>query len=279
MQLQVQIDPAPVACVTPSLAGIPETMLYTLYARAAEARREDGLLHDPELLRIYDRIDYDFEGRFGTPNRLLALRAALIDGALRRWLARHPEGLVVSLGEGLETQSYRVDNGRMRWLSLDLPEAIRLRELFIAPCGRFQHRAADATDLAWIDRLDPGVATCIVAQGLFMYLEQDSVRGILTAIAARLPGAEVIFDLVSRETSTETYEGHAVTENYDLPLMPWGLNRNEVLPTLRRWAIDAREVELFPYRLGQRRSNLVEAVLNRLVPGRRHQFSLVRLAF
>jgi O-methyltransferase involved in polyketide biosynthesis len=32
----------------------------------------------------------------------------------------------VSLGEGLETQGRRVDNGRLRWLSVDLPDAIRL---------------------------------------------------------------------------------------------------------------------------------------------------------
>jgi hypothetical protein len=34
----------------------------------------------------------------------------------------HPDGCVVSLGEGLATQSRRGDNGRMQWLPIDLPD-------------------------------------------------------------------------------------------------------------------------------------------------------------
>ena len=37
----------------------------------------------------------------------------------------HPAGTVVALGEGLETQFWRPDNGRVRWLSVDLPAADR----------------------------------------------------------------------------------------------------------------------------------------------------------
>jgi O-methyltransferase involved in polyketide biosynthesis len=42
----------------------------------------------------------------------------------RRFLAANPDGTVVALGEGLETQFWRVDNGRVRWLTVDLPETI-----------------------------------------------------------------------------------------------------------------------------------------------------------
>jgi hypothetical protein len=34
---------------------------------------------------------------------------------VRRFLVEHPEGTVVALGEGLETQFWRVDNGLVRW--------------------------------------------------------------------------------------------------------------------------------------------------------------------
>jgi hypothetical protein len=82
---------------------------------------------------IQSAINYDFAGHFGVPLGSLAARAVEIDRALRSWLDRHPEGIIVSLGEGLGTQSRRVDNGRMRWLTVDLPDAIRLREHFLNP--------------------------------------------------------------------------------------------------------------------------------------------------
>ncbi len=267
------------APVVPALASIPETMLYTLYARAAEARREDGLLQDPDGLRIFDRIDYDFAGRFGAPNRRLALRAASIDAALRRWLVSHPDGLIVSLGEGLETQAARVDNGRMRWLSVDLPEAIALREIFIPPTERFGHLAASATDLGWLDRLPSAAGVCVVAQGLFMYLDQAEVTRLLRAIAERLPGCEVIFDVVSRQTSALTRQGHRVSDQYDLPVMPWGLNRTEIRAAVRRWGLRPVAMEFLPYRFGRRFPPAIDAVLDRVLPSRRDQFSLIRLAF
>ncbi|MFC7538591.1 class I SAM-dependent methyltransferase [Siccirubricoccus deserti] len=135
---------------------MPETMLWSLYNRAAEAARPDGVLRDPESLRIMQALDYDFAGHFGTPGGSLAARAAAIDGALAAWLGEHPEGLVISLGEGLETQSRRVDNGRMRWLSVDLPEAIGLRERFLPPTERFRHLAASALDPGWMAAAEPG---------------------------------------------------------------------------------------------------------------------------
>ena len=42
------------------LAGVPETLLWTLYNRASDARRADGLLHDPLAVQIADAIDYPF---------------------------------------------------------------------------------------------------------------------------------------------------------------------------------------------------------------------------
>jgi O-methyltransferase involved in polyketide biosynthesis len=88
--------------IAPDLCGVPNTMLWALHNRAMEARR-DSVLDDPASERIYQSLDYDFDRNFGIPSGLLAARGAAIDDVLRRWIARHPNGIVVSLGEGLET--------------------------------------------------------------------------------------------------------------------------------------------------------------------------------
>ena len=108
------------------LSGTPETLLWNLGRRAAAARARRPLLKDPRAVEIVDRLDYDF-GDASRGAGWHAVRVATFDAAIRRFLARHPSGPVVALGEGLETQFWRVDNGRMRWISVDLPEALELR--------------------------------------------------------------------------------------------------------------------------------------------------------
>ncbi len=233
----------------PHLTDVPETMLWALYNRAAEAGRTDGVLADPDSVRIHKSIDYDFQGHFGSPAGSLAVRAVAIDDVLRQWLKRHPDGLVVSLGEGLETQSRRVDNGTMRWLSVDLPEAIAFREQFLKPTDRFRHIAASALDVAWMDGLDTEHGVFIVAQGLLMYLRPEAVRGLLSTIANRFPGAEMVFDVVPRWFSSLTAIGLRQTPQYRLPPMPWGLDRDEAASTLRRWHPRLTAVAFLDYRL------------------------------
>jgi O-methyltransferase involved in polyketide biosynthesis len=233
--------------IAPGLAGVSETMLWALHNRASEARRPDGILRDDDSVRIHEAIDYDFARRFGDPAGTLAARAAEIDRALRVWLQHHPDGFVVSLGEGLETQARRVDNGRMRWLSVDLPDAIRLRERFLAPTDRLRHIAVSALDPAWMDAVDPSSGVFIVAQGLLMYLDPATVQQLFTAIADRFPGVEMVFDVVPRWFSSLTLRGLHQTPHYRLPPMPWGINRNEVGPTLRRWVPGLGDVTFLDY--------------------------------
>ncbi|WP_419757536.1 class I SAM-dependent methyltransferase [Acidisoma sp.] len=221
--------------IAPGLAGVPETMLWSLHNRACEARRDDAILIDPHSLTIHAAMQYDFARHFGDPGGSLAVRAAAIDRAVRLWLETHPDGLVVSLGEGLETQAQRVDNGRMRWLSVDLPEAIRLRERFIAPTGRFRHVAASALDAGWMDEVDDTSGLFVVAQGLLMYLDPASVRRLLAGIAERFPGVELVFDVVPPWFSRLTVIGFQQTPHYRLPVMPWGIGRDDIAATLRGW--------------------------------------------
>ncbi len=227
--------PAPRDGIVPGITGVSETMLWSLYHRACEARRDDGVLIDPDSVHIQSAIDYDFPRHFGDPGGLLAARAAEIDRVLRAWIERHPEGTIVSLGEGLETQGRRVDNGRMRWLSVDLPDAIRLRERFLAPSARFRHAAVSALDPAWMDEVDASAGVFIVAQGLLMYLPPERVRQLFVGIADRFPGADMAFDAIPRWFSELTMRGLNQTVSYRLPRMPWGINRDEVEPTLRCW--------------------------------------------
>lgn len=113
------VEPIPV-----DLSGVPETLLGNLGRRAAAARA--GALQDPVAVEVVDRLDYDF-AEFVRGARLHAVRVVTFDRAVRRFLGSHPAGTVVALGKGLETQFWRLDNGQVRWLTVDLPEPMDLR--------------------------------------------------------------------------------------------------------------------------------------------------------
>ncbi|WP_426753723.1 class I SAM-dependent methyltransferase [Myxococcus sp. Y35] len=263
----------------PNLTGIPETMLWTLHNRAGEAKRPDGILKDAEAVRIYDAIDYDFEKSFGRAEASHAVRAVETDQAIRAWLASHPDGFVVSLGEGLETQAQRLDNGQLRWLSVDLPEAIAIRERFLTPTERLRHSPVSALDRAWMEQVDASKGVFIVAQGLFMYFEEDEVRRLLVDIAERFPGAELVFDTIPRWFSRQTLKGLRRTRAYQLPRMPWGINRDEVEATLKRWEPRIARVDLQPYAFPRGLHRLIYSALNQTPWVKERVPSLVHVRF
>lgn len=235
-----------------NLTGVPETMLWTLYNRAGEARRADAFLLDPDCVRIYESIDYDFARRFGRPDSSHPMRSRIFDDALRPWLSTHPGGTVVELGAGLETQFSRVDDGRVQWLCVDLPEALAVRERFLPSTDRCRHLAKSALDLGWLDAVDPSRGVFVSAQGLLMYFEERDVKRLFLAVVDRFPGAELMFDTIPRWLSKKSRTGFGKTRHYRAPIMPWGIGQDEVEPLLRSWDPRVRDVttRAYGYRRG-----------------------------
>ena len=213
------------------LEGVPETLLWNLYQRATEARRDRPVLQDPRAVELVDAIDYPFAERFGSGGhgQWQALRAATFDREVRRFLATHPDGTVVALGEGLETQFWRVDNGTAHWLTVDLPETVRVRERLLGTAGgRQQVFAGSALDPAWMDAVDPSRGVLLTAQGLLMYLQPDEVHALVRAMAKRFPGACLVLDGVPPWFSQRTLAGRMRTrQGYVTPPMPWALDAGE----------------------------------------------------
>ncbi len=165
----------------------------------------------------------------------------------------------------------------MRWLSVDLPDAIRLRERFFAPTHRFRHIVASALDPVWMDAVDRSSDVFIVAQGLLMYLAPESVRRLLASIADRFPGSELVFDTIPRWFSDLTLLGLNLSTSYRLPSMPWGINRDQVEPTLRSWHPGVAAVTFLSYRSPRGLPRLVAAMTNQIPVARHGVPSLVHV--
>ena len=262
---------------TVDLSGVPETMLWPLWNRAVEASRRAPLIDDPLAVGLANRIDYDFSGRFGKASVVHAIRARHCDNLIRNYLAQGEEPrTVVALGDGLETQFWRVDDGHVRWLSIDLPEAVEVRRRLLPDHPRATMIEASALDPAWMDRVPRDPPPFISASGLLMYFEKPDVVSLLTRLAARFPGAELFFDTIPPYISQRSIEGLNLTKKYTAPPMPWGIALDDIpafVRGLHRFQVRSIQSYADPFPQRTRLYKLlsyVAAVRRRYAPGLVH---------
>lgn len=215
------------------LEGVSATTLWTLYYRAGEAKRSDGVIRDPWAVTLFDSISYDY-AKFGKPNQSHALRAVAFDNATRDYLTTHPKASVVAMAEGLQTSLWRLDRtgiaDELTWYSIDFPSVMALREKLLPNDERIVPLAQSALDRSWMDRVDATDGVIITAEGLLMYLEPDDALGLIRDCAARFPGGRMVFDSVPHWFSKRTMRGALrLSDRYVVPPMPFPLSADEAL--------------------------------------------------
>ena len=191
----------PVAAVSPTLSGVQQTLLIPLSARVLESKRPDSTFRDPEAERIAARLDVDF-ARFSqewTIVEMVVGRTHLLDVGVRDFLARSgPKARVVSLGAGLCTRWHRVNDGTVRWLDLDLPDVIALKERLVEQSDHYRLLSGSVLEDDWMEEIAPDDGPLLfVAEGLLMYLPESEVVALLRRLSARYPGAEMWLETLS----------------------------------------------------------------------------------
>lgn len=223
--------PRPESKVDAVLSGVSETALLTLQVRASEARRPDAIIDDPMAVGLVDKIDYDF-AKFGYARRQdMAIRALAFDDATRTYLRDHPAATVVALAEGLQTSFWRLSaggaGGKFRWLTVDLPPIVELRNKLLPQSDRVEVAAQSALDYGWMDRVDTSDGVFITAEGLLMYLQPTEAMALITECAKRFPGGAMMFDLPPSWFAWIARRGMRTSTRYKVPPMPFSMSASE----------------------------------------------------
>lgn len=183
-----------------TIRGVPETMLQTLYARAKESRKPDHVIYDEKAIEIADRLDYDFS-RADSDKMMsqgVVARTYLLDRMVREYLDRHATAVVVNIACGLDTRYYRMNNGKLRWYNLDLPETIAVRARFLPEDGAVSQIAKSATDESWTEEIELSAApVLVIIEGLTMYLSEADVKKMLEIIGGRFENVTVLMETMS----------------------------------------------------------------------------------
>jgi len=199
--------------VKPNLSGVAETLLITLYIRAMESQRSDALVKDERAEAVVRQLDQE------TLRKTLALtddfsRVAVIlkgrefDCFTKDFLRRYPDAVVVHIGCGLDTRFERLDNERVEWYDLDLPDVIELRRKLVGGEGvRHHFLACSVFDSDWLETVSAHQQKhfLFLAEGVFMYFKESQVNSLVLMLCDHFPGAELVFDAFS-------------------PIMRWGHN-------------------------------------------------------
>ncbi|MCP4133933.1 MAG: class I SAM-dependent methyltransferase, partial [bacterium] len=183
------------------LDGVPETLLYTLYMRYRESKRDDAIVKDGRFAEIVDLVDYDFSELALLPETaqlFVACRTLIFDTVARRFISENPEGLIVSLGAGLDFRFLRVDNGRITGVDIDLPGVIDLKKEIFPERDRWEFIPSSVLDFSWLDRIHShGKKILFIAEGLLPYFDHEENGALISAISQNFPDSELIFDISS----------------------------------------------------------------------------------
>lgn len=185
-----------------SLGPISQTLLINVCIRVLESRRPDPLLRDEQAIRIVDRLGLDPQAWVKTrePDLTFAvMRMVQFDSQARSFLESDPDGAVVDIGCGLDGRLERIDNGRVQWFGLDLPEVIAARRELLPEAPRACLIAGSSLDFGWMEALAAWRERPVLflAEGVLPYFTEGQVRSLVLALKDCFPGAELVFDTTS----------------------------------------------------------------------------------
>ncbi len=196
------------------LSDVEETGLLTMFCRVIESRSENPIIVDEIAVEAAEKLDAILERSHSKLLRQLvtrkldrrvvvhiALRTQKYDVYALEFLQKHSDAVIVNLGCGMDTRFYRIDNGTLRFIDVDLPEMIRFKRKIFDENDRYQMIAKSIFDYHWMDvvRQTKAKKVMFMAEGLFMYLDPEKVRNLVLDLRDQFPGSDLVCEVVRKQ--------------------------------------------------------------------------------
>jgi len=184
------------------LDGIQKTLLIPLWSRAKLSEGVNPIIMDSMALKIIDRIDYDFKDIENNipyfTKLMLVVRALEIDRKIKEYILNHPKATIISLGCGLDTAFYRIDNGMISWYDVDLPDVIKIRERLISENRRNTNISGSIFEIDWVKKIQANnEGMLIISGGVLPYFKKSVIKYLFNNIINNFKNSEIVFDTQS----------------------------------------------------------------------------------
>jgi O-methyltransferase involved in polyketide biosynthesis len=216
------------------LGKVQETLLLPLWGRAVESQKKEPRLIDRMAVEIIDKIDYDFSRITGNISYISqyawVARGLHVDRFIMDFIKVHPGATVVNIGCGLDTTFERIDNGKILFYDLDLPDVIDLRKKLFRNVARRKLIACSFLDSKWFNQIQIRGGLLIIAAGVFYYFDQKQIKEFFISLAGRFSACELFFDAASplgvRVANEQVIQSGGMHET---TILKWGIKSAKVI--------------------------------------------------
>lgn len=180
------------------LGDVQTTALIPVAVKANETLRKNPRVRDDVAVEIIRTLGIDTRpyDKFMSHEGVIA-RTVMLDRMVKEFVACNPDAVIVNLGAGFDNRFARVDNGRILWFDVDLPDSIELRRKVFKERDRVMMVAGSVLDDVWCAKVKSGIPAAgrkvlFLAEGLFMYFTLDEIKTMLSILKNNFPGATLI---------------------------------------------------------------------------------------
>lgn len=174
---------------------------HAIWARSMLAERYSKLFSDPDSIKLAVKMNIEYKkisSQYDPYDKAVLLEKIIsMDKRVRHFIRRYADSIVVNVGAELDTMFSRMDNGRIKWYNVDLPERIELRRAYLESREREQNIDSSIFDYTWMDQIkrSEGQPILFVCYDVMKYFDKQRLQAFLDAVWQRFPGAEIVFDI------------------------------------------------------------------------------------
>ena len=185
---------------------ISKTAFYCCGVRMQDAERDKPVCGDTYAKVFMNEQGLQILETFKDetrPNMSNVGRHRIIDDLLRQELTANPNLTVVIIGAGFDSRAFRLKGGT--WIELDEPQVISYKDERLPAANSDNELHRIGIDFA-TDSLEQKLApfsgqspVTIVIEGVFMYLDEETIETLLQTVHRLFPRHKLICDLMTRD--------------------------------------------------------------------------------
>ena len=189
------------------LKDIPATLYIPLWARAKHTMCSDPVMEDLYAINILKNIDFDARV-FEQVNRSVqkytvagvAARTVIFDNAVKEFINKYPDGLIINIGCGMDSRYKRLNNHKITWFDVDVEEAINLKRSYFAEEKRYKLLTGSILEPVWLNEIKPteNQKILLLSEGTLMYFDEEEIKKLFLSIIEKFSEAEFYFEAVGK---------------------------------------------------------------------------------
>lgn len=214
------------------LGDVEETALIPLAVRASETERKNPRVKDEKAVEIMKALQIDPHNLDKTlTHECVVARTIMFDTVVHKYIEKYPDAVCINIGCGMDNRFARVDNGRIEWFNVDLPDSIDVRKKVYEEAEREHMISGNILDYNCYESILKNKPTIIIAEGLFMYFSKEQIKTILDIISKSFKHGYLVVELMNQKIMKENMHE---TVKHTNAKFGWGCKNGHALEELNK---------------------------------------------